>query len=176
MRSEGKSFALAFLTCLSATPMTGAPAQPPAAEHGFVVRVSDGDTILVNLHGHLEKVRLIGVDTPEIGRGGRASEPFALEAARFTRRMVGHKRILLQAEPGRPDRDGYGRLLRYVLLESRICLNAELIRAGYGRELLRFPFSRSREYKALERQAREARRGLWDKAGSGRGGEERPPE
>ncbi len=68
MRSEGKSFALAFLIGLSATPMTGAPAQPPAAEHGFVVRVSDGDTILVNLHGHLEKVRLIGVDTPEIGR------------------------------------------------------------------------------------------------------------
>lgn len=142
-----------------------APAQASASRVGVerapVVHVSDGDTLVVDLRGHNETVRLIGVDTPELGRQDRPAQPLALEAFRFVRRMVGKKQVLLRPEPGRPDRDRYGRLLRYVLLDDGTCLNAELIKRGYGRALLRYPFSQSNEFAAFERQARADRLGIW---------------
>lgn len=156
-------FVLGFLSLPTVAPAGSAG----EGERGLVVRVSDGDTIVVDLHGHEEAVRLIGVDTPELGRRTRAAQPFAIEAAWFARRMVGKKRVLLRPEPARPDRDRYGRLLRYVLLEDGTCLNAELIKRGYGRAMLRYPFSRAREFQALERQARHAQLGIWAAGDSG---------
>ena len=120
------------------------------------VRVVDGDTLLLDED---ERIRLIGVDTPESVDPRRPVEHFGKEAAAFTRRLAAGRRIRLNFDHERQDR--YGRTLAYVYLEDGTFLNAEIIRQGYGHAYTRFPFRYSEEFRAYEREAREQRRGLW---------------
>lgn len=132
------------------------PAPQPESGLRTVVRVVDGDTLL--LDGD-ERVRLIGIDTPESVDPRRAVERFGKEASAFTRRMAEGKRVRLAFDQERTDR--YGRTLAYVFLEDGTFLNAELIRQGFAHAYTRFPFHYSEQFRAYEREAREQRRGLW---------------
>lgn len=126
-----------------------------------VERVVDGDTLLLQSG---ERVRLIGVDTPETKHPKKPVEYFGKEASAFSRRMAEGKRVRLefdQANAARGHKDHYGRTLAYVFLEDGILLNAEIIKQGYGHVYTQFPFSRMEEFRRLEREAREQRRGLW---------------
>ena len=126
-----------------------------------VERVVDGDTLLLQSG---ERVRLIGVDTPEIKHPKKPVEYFGKEASAFTRRVVEEKRVRLefdQANAARGHKDRYGRTLAYVFLEDGTLLNAEIIKQGYGHAYTQFPFSRMEEFRRLEREAREEQRGLW---------------
>ncbi len=140
----------------AAAPPRSAPAPPASGEERRCVRDVDGDTIV--LDGG-ERVRLIGVDTPETKDPRRPVEYFGREASAFTRQRVAGRRVRLEYDQTRRDR--YGRTLAYVYLEDGTCLNAELIRQGYGHAYTKYPFRRLREYVALEAEAREAGRGLW---------------
>lgn len=130
----------------------------PAPEGGWrtVVRVVDGDTLI--LDGN-QRVRLIGVDTPETVHPSRPVEQFGKEASAFTRRMAEGRRVRLAYDDDRTDR--YDRTLAYVYLEDGTLLNAEIIRQGYGYAYTRFPFRLMDEFRAYEREARDNRRGLW---------------
>jgi micrococcal nuclease len=156
---------LALAAAAAVAPRGTAAPVPVSAPRGdetvTVLRVVDGDTIQVRLRGRAEKIRLIGVDTPESVDPRRPVEYFGKEAAAFTRRMVEAKVVILRGERGKENRDRYGRLLRYVYLPDGTCLNAEIIRQGYGHAYVRFPFRRQKEFRAYEREAREAGRGLW---------------
>ncbi len=122
-----------------------------------VERVIDGDTIVLNGG---ERVRLIGVDTPETVHPSKPVEYYGKEASAFTRRTVEGKRVRLEYEPGaRTDR--YGRTLAYIYTDGGDLLNQEIIEGGYGNAYTRFPFSKMEEFRAAEREAREAGRGLW---------------
>lgn len=132
------------------------PAPKLEGEWRTVVRVVDGDTLL--LDGD-ERVRLIGVNTPESVDPRRPVEYFGNEAAAFTRRLAQGKRVRLAYDEERKDR--YGRTLAYVFFEDGSMLNAEIIRQGYGNAYTRFPFRYAEEFRAYEREAREQRRGLW---------------
>lgn len=136
-------------------------------EVGTVLRVVDGDTLQVRVAGRAEKVRLIGVDTPESVDPRRPVQRFGKEAAEFTRRLASGRTVRLRGEDGTPGRDKYNRLLRYVFLPDGRLLNAEIIRLGYGHAYLRYPFSRMKEFRAYERQAREQGLGLWAGAAPG---------
>jgi micrococcal nuclease len=133
------------------------------AERALVSSVVDGDTIRVDLGGAVRTVRLIGVDTPELGdRRDRHAlpQPYAREAADFTRRALGGQRVRLEYE--RRDRlDRYGRTLAYVFLEDGTFFNRELVRSGHARVFLRFPFRYRKQFRADEAAARRAGRGLW---------------
>lgn len=132
------------------------PAPPPEGAWRTVVRVVDGDTLL--LDGN-ERVRLIGVDTPETVDPRRPVQRFGKEASAFTRSRVEGRRVRLAFDRERTDR--YGRTLAYVYLEDGTFLNAELVRLGYAHAYTRFPFQYMDEFRAYEREARENRRGLW---------------
>jgi micrococcal nuclease len=132
------------------------PAPKPEGDWRTVVRVVDGDTL--QLDGD-ERVRLIGVDTPESVDPRRPVEYYGKEASAFLRRMAEGKRVRLSFDQERKDR--YGRTLAYVHLADGSLLNAEIIRQGYGHAYTRFPFRYSDEFRAYEREAREQRRGLW---------------
>jgi len=132
-----------------------------AGETGKVVATVDGDTIKVDLAGHTETVRLIGIDTPETVHPQKPVEYFGKEASAFTRSMTLGKVVRLEDDSQDNNRDKYGRLLRYVFLPDGKLLNAEIIAQGYGFAYTRFPFMRLEEFRALERQARDANRGLW---------------
>lgn len=137
------------------------PAEALAGEAAVVLRVFDGDTLLVELGGREERVRLIGVDTPEIEREDVAAQPFADEATAFVRGLVDGRSVTLRADPSSRDRDVYDRLLRYVILADGRVLDAEIIRSGLGFAYTRFPYERMEDYVALEREARAAERGVW---------------
>ena len=129
-----------------------------------VIRAVDGDTLEVLIDGSTEKVRLIGVDTPETVHPNKPVEFYGKEASAFTHSMADGKTVRLefdQASAATGHRDRYGRLLAYVFLPDGTLLNAEIIRQGYGHAYTRFPFARMEEFRELEREARESGRGLW---------------
>ncbi len=126
------------------------------AEIYKVKRVIDGDTLLL-FNG--ERVRLIGVDTPETKHPQKPVEYFGKEAYLFTKQMVDGKEARFEFD--RQKRDRYGRLLAYVYLLDGTFLNAEIIKQGYGFAYTRFPFKHMEEFRRYEREARESRRGLW---------------
>jgi micrococcal nuclease len=131
-------------------------APQPVAQQRLCVRVIDGDTI--ELDGG-ERVRLIGVDTPETVDPRRPVQYFGKEASAFTRRMVEGKDVRLEQD--QETRDRYGRTLAYVYLQDGTLLNGEIIRQGYGHAYTRFPFRYEQQFVELEREARENGSGLW---------------
>lgn len=149
---------LAVLALLARGPLKDvfAPKPAPEGEWRTIVRVVDGDTVV--LDGN-ERVRLIGVDMPESVDPRRPVQYFGQEASAFTHRMAEGKRARLAYDQERTDR--YGRTLAYVYLEDGTFLNAEIIRQGYGHAYTRFRFRYADEFRAYEREARENRRGLW---------------
>lgn len=130
------------------------PQQTPT-ERATLLRVIDGDTLLVKIGKKQEKVRLIGIDCPEKG------EPFAKKARNFTRRLAEGKEVWLYRDVSH--RDSYGRLLRYVYV-NRVFLNAELVARGYAKAVAYPPdlkyFSL---FLQLEKEAREQKRGIYGK-------------
>ena len=95
--------------------------------------------------------------------GGRFGSEYAAE---FTRGMVEGKRIRMEfdqanAARGHKDNTRQRRTLAYVFLEDGTLLNAEIIRQGYGHVLTRYPFSHMEQFRRLEKEARDQRRGLW---------------
>ena len=126
-----------------------------------VERVVDGDTILVRIDGRSERVRYIGVDTPESVKPGARVQCFGKAAAAANRRLVAGRQVRLEydAEP----RDRYGRLLAYVYRDA-LLVNAELIRQGYGKPLEIAPnVAHAAELRRLAVSARRAHRGLWSR-------------
>ena len=126
-----------------------------------VVEFYDGDTIAVNMNGVKEKVRLIGVDTPETHDPRKAVQCFGQAASDFTKRTIGDSALRLEADPINQNRDRYNRLLRYVYLPDGRLLNAEIIKQGYGFAYLSFPFTKSDEFRKYQTEARESNLGLW---------------
>jgi micrococcal nuclease len=121
----------------------------------------DGDTIAVNMNGHTEKVRFIGVDTPETHKPNTPVQCYGPQAAAFTKQTIGSRRVRLVSDPLSTDRDRYNRLLRYIYLPDGTNVEETLIRDGYGFYYPYFPFSKSAQFAADEQTAMSAHRGLW---------------
>jgi micrococcal nuclease len=134
-----------------------AAAAPAASETRTVVRASDGDTLVLE---DGERVRLIGVDTPETHHADPRVRDFAAAATRFTRDLTVGRSVTLSFEP-RARYDRYGRTLAYVTLPDGELLNLMLVREGYGFAYTRFPFALRKEFQRAEADARRAHRGLW---------------
>lgn len=126
-----------------------------------VTKVYDGDTIEVDMLGNKEKIRMIGVNTPETHDPRKPVECYGQAASDFTKQQLEGKRVRLQADPINQNRDRYNRLLRYVYLPDGTLYNAELIRQGYGFALTAFPFTKARDFQELEKTAKTANIGLW---------------
>lgn len=126
-----------------------------------VLQVYDGDTIEVDMNGTKEKIRLIGVDTPETHDPRKAVQCFGQAASDFTKQNFSNQAVRLEADPLSSNRDRYDRLLRYVYLGDGRLWNAEIIKQGYGFAYLSFPFTKSEEFANYQREARETNRGLW---------------
>ncbi|GIW62292.1 MAG: hypothetical protein KatS3mg090_1002 [Patescibacteria group bacterium] len=129
----------------------------PFQEFYKVVEVIDGDTIVLE---NGEKVRYIGIDTPELNTERGDPECFALEAKKANERLVLGKKVKLEKDVS--ERDKYGRLLRYVYVED-IFVNEYLVREGYAKAVSFPPDVKYQErFLQAERQAREKNKGLWD--------------
>jgi len=127
-----------------------------------IASFEDGDTIVVDMNGTLERIRFIGVDTPETKDPRKPIQCYGKTASSFTSQAIGNNRVRLVSDPENTNRDRYGRLLRYVYLPDGTFLNAELIKNGYGFAYTGFPFSKLEEFKAHQITALEDKRGLWN--------------
>jgi len=119
--------------------------------------VDDGDTIVV---AGGERVRYLGINTPEVAHKDEPGEPFGDEAKAFNKKLVqGH---WINLELAEQQRDPYGRLLAYVFLADGTFVNGELVRQGYAHLLRKQPKLRYWErLLALQRQALKKKKGMW---------------
>jgi micrococcal nuclease len=133
--------------------------------NALVSHVVDGDTVDVFRDGspEEERVRLLGVNTPETVDPRRPVECFGKMASAFTKETLEGKRVRLEEDPQADERDKYQRLLRNIILSDGTDFNAMLVARGYAYAYTSFPGSRIRkaELTRLEREAREEGRGLW---------------
>lgn len=137
------------------------PAEVVQPGYYKVAQVYDGDTIQVNMNGTLEKVRFIGVDTPETHKPNTPVQCFGPQASDYTKRLLTGSSVRLEADPTNDNRDRYGRLLRYVYTTQGVLLDQSLIEQGYGFAYLSFPFEKSAEFAASQKQAQDSKLGLW---------------
>lgn len=136
----------------------------------LVTRVVDGDTLKLE---NGERVRLIGIDTPEMHESSklykdsqrtnqdiRTIQAMGRKAYVFTKDLVEGERVRLEFDVEKRDR--YGRLLAYVFLKDGTFINAEIVKEGYA-SLMTYPpnVKYVDEFKKLYREARENNRGLW---------------
>ena len=128
-----------------------------------VTRVVDGDTIVVATAGGTEKIRLIGINTPETVDPRKPVECFGKEASQRTHELIERKTVRIEVDATTENRDKYGRLLRYVYLPDGTSVNESLVRDGYAREnSYGKTYSQRDRFRAAEAEARAAHRGLWN--------------
>lgn len=124
------------------------------SEHLLVERVIDGDTVAL---ANGERVRLIGIDTPERG------QPYYDEAKLFLEQLAEGK--IARLETDTTERDKYGRLLRYLYIKDMF-VNLEMLKEGYAAALFYEPDIRYQEmFLQAEAQARDEGKGIWSLQG-----------
>ncbi len=130
-----------------------------APRNGRVERVIDGDTLLLTTG---QRIRLLGINAPEVPHRGAPGEPGGLEASSFLKEQASGSRITLAYGPEKRDR--YDRFLAYVHLPDGTDLNERLVANGHAYVTPRPPnLARVERYFATESQARAERKGLWSR-------------
>jgi len=137
----------------------------------LVKRVVDGDTFLLS---NGDKVRLLGIDTPEkyeskkldkdvetTHQDKKTIKKLGKLASDYVKNFVEGKKVYLEKESNYDDKDRYGRLLRWVYLEDGTFVNGKIIRDGYAQVYEKFPVSKLDELRKFQKEARENNRGLW---------------
>lgn len=146
---------IAVLVLLGIVPFTGLMPGEPPGEPALVTRVIDGDTVEL---ANGERVRLLGLDTPETG------QPFYQQSKTWLRARLEDQTVTL--EPGPEDKDKYGRLLRYIWLGDRL-VNLELVELGLGAVYMMEPEeAHYQDFLQAESRAREAGLGIWQHPGT----------
>ncbi len=141
------------------------PSMPSGLKRVNVVRVVDGDTVDVNLDGVTTRLRLIGINTPETVDPNKPVECYGPEASKRAHVLLDGQSVLLEGDSSQDERDKYNRLLRYIWFEDGRLFNMEMVLEGYAYEYTyQVPYKYQAAFKAAQRQAEEAQRGLWSPA------------
>jgi micrococcal nuclease len=124
-----------------------------------VVRVVDGDTIIINFNGKEERVRMIGIDTPETVHPTKPVEQFGPEASEYTKRRLEGKKAGMELDV--QERDQYGRLLAYVWVDG-VMINNELLEEGLAVVSTYPPNVKYVElFRQTEKKAKEEKKNIW---------------
>jgi micrococcal nuclease len=127
-----------------------------------VDRVVDGDTVDVVIDGRVERVRLIGINTPETVHPSKPVECFGVEASNKAKNTLSGEKVFLEFDDTQGRLDKYGRFLAYVFLEDGTNFNLSMINDGYAYEYTYdLSYKYQSEFKAAEAFARENSKGLW---------------
>jgi micrococcal nuclease len=129
-----------------------------------VLRVVDGDTLHINIPDRDDsktKVRLLGIDAPELGNSDKPAMYYARQAANLLERIADGKEVRVYLDERAGSRDKYGRLLAYIELPDGQFANEVLLSEGCVYADRRFPHGYSQKYLRLEGTARSQKTGLW---------------
>ena len=134
--------------------------------YGRVIKVTDGDTISVEVYGQTQPVRLIGVDTPETVAPAQPIGCFGKEASAYTKKTLTKRLVRLEIPRIGDSEDAYGRTLAYVYLDAdkdgayEHLFNRDLVTLGFARTTT-FSHAYRREFERLRQEAEERGAGLW---------------
>ena len=134
--------------------------------YGRVTKVTDGDTVSVEVYGQIQPVRLIGVDTPETVAPDQPVGCFGKEASAYTKKMLTKRLVRLEIPRIGDSEDAYGRTLAYVYLDTdrdgayEHLFNEDLVELGLARTTT-FSHAYRREFERLRQEAEERGAGLW---------------
>ncbi len=143
------------LTVVQAPRAAGTPAMPAGLTAGIVSNVVDGDTLDVTIGGVEQRIRMLGMDTPETKHPSKPVECFGREASERASALLHGQVVLLEA-------DQYGRLLRFVWLPDGRLVNLVLIAEGYAFEYTyNRPYRYQAQFQTAQATAREQQAGLW---------------
>ena len=160
---------LYFILVLLASPVLAK--ECPADRIDEIVAVSlvvDGDTLRLK-DGRL--VRFIGINTPELARKSKPAEPLAKKARKLLQSLLekslsqnsSGKDALVGLRYGTEQKDRYGRTLAHVYLANGVSVEAEMLSAGMGAQIVVPPNTWNREcYRAVEKSARQEKKGVWN--------------
>lgn len=159
----------ALLAAIASLLVQASPNKPPhiiSAPSGetFPVRiVHDGDTITVERFGKAEKIRLLGIDTPETSDPRKPVQCFGREASAYMKELLQGRAVRLESDPSQGEYDKYGRRLAYVWRDDGLFINQALIADGYAHEYTyqSVPYQYQAAFKAAQIEARDGERGLW---------------
>ena len=127
-----------------------------------VANVIDGDTIDLVINGKTERIRMIGLDTPETKDPRKPVQCFGQEASQRMRELVNGKNVYIEQDPTQGERDKYGRLLLYIFLDDRTNVAYKMIYDGYGHEYTyNTPHKYQNQFKNAQKDAENNKRGLW---------------
>jgi len=129
----------------------------------FVLYVIDGDTMDVVIDGKKERVRLIGIDAPEVEYEEKRADCFANQATEALKTIINGNTVSLVSDPTQSDRDSYSRLLRYIFLTDGTNVNKLMISKGYAYEYtyLGIPYQYQKDFQEAELGAKENKIGIW---------------
>ena len=149
---------------LKPTASPSAAPKPASAPAYKVVWVSDGDTIDVLIGTTRQRVRILGINAPEVSHYGAPGQCWGSQARQSAITLLMNQRVTLVRDPRQADRDRFGRLLRFVTLPNGQDAAISLLRSGAAyawHPRSSGPTSRSARYSRESRWAQAHRRGLW---------------
>lgn len=127
-----------------------------------IASVVDGDTFKVDINGVVKTIRVIGIDTPETVDPRKPVECFGVEASNKAKAVLSGKKVRLEYDPTQGELDKYARTLRHVFLQDGTNFGLLMIKDGYAHEYTyAVPYKYQTEFKAAQKQAMEAKAGLW---------------
>lgn len=130
-----------------------------------VVRVIDGDTVIVHVSGHDLTLRLIGMDTPEVVDPRKPVQCYGPEASAEGKTLLSGKQVYLETEATGDAYDIYGRVLAYVKMSDGTLYDEYMIQQGFAREYTfkNNSYKYQSQFKADQAQAQKEKLGLWGK-------------
>jgi micrococcal nuclease len=128
-----------------------------------VVKVDDGDTVVVDWNGQNRTIRLIGMDTPEVVDPRKPVQCFGAEASAQGHKLLENQNIKIETDPAVGELDKYGRTLGYVFLPDGSLYNQVMINDGYAHEYTynKQSYKYQAQFKAAEAEAKTAQKGFW---------------
>ncbi len=164
VKSAMAAVAALFVTATAIQFLPPTAAADPGSATALVLKVVDGDTIDIrdDNRGRL-RVRILGIDTPETQKPGYTVGGWGPEATAFAKSTLVGQRVELVTDPTQARTDRYGRTLAYLVRADGWDYSVEAARAGaahsyvYGGN----PVSRYDDIEAAQKDAQDARRGLW---------------
>ncbi len=132
-------------------------------ENSYVVqRVVDGDTIVLAMHGRDQKIRIIGLDTPEVVAPHKPVQCYGPEATVEAQKVLNGQTIILTTDPSQGEYDVYHRILGYVFLADGTNYEEYMLENGFGREYTyRTPYQYQKQFRAAQTRAKNSKKGLW---------------
>ena len=128
-----------------------------------VLYVIDGDTVDVAVDGKKQRVRLLGIDAPEMGFENKKEMCFAGESRNKLLDFIDGNTVSIASDSTQQDRDAYNRILRYMYLPDGTFVNKQLIEEGYAYEYTykELPYLYRQEFQEAQKKAQSEHIGIW---------------